>query len=196
MVLDPLFLMIILFAVLLGFVMILFVPSLLEIKRPKDKGPRKIVKWTLNKLNVSSSAQTLSGDIIKIPYDICFPSGFEMEINVVVKGNLTIEDKCHFHKSLKGKRDVTIGNDVIIDGNVVADGDVSVGDGTVIGGSIDASGDVKIGEKVFVRLAVVSDGNVELFENSEVLKNISAQGTIRVLKQPRLGFPSTIEDIG
>jgi bifunctional N-acetylglucosamine-1-phosphate-uridyltransferase/glucosamine-1-phosphate-acetyltransferase GlmU-like protein len=188
--------MVVLLLVLLGFVMILFVPSLLEMKRPKDKGPRKIVKETLGKLNALSNVRALEGDLIKISGDVCFPSGFEMEENIVIEGSLTVGDRCHFHKSVKAGGDAHIGSDVIIDGNLVVDGGVDVGDGTVIGGSIDARSDAKLGEKVVVRFSLVSGGNVELFENSEVAKNILAQGVIKVLKQPRLGFPSTVEDIG
>jgi len=196
MFLDPLVLMVVLLLVSFGFVLILFVPSLLEIKRPRDRGPRKIVKASLNKLSVLADVHASDGDIIKISGDVCFPSGFEVEENVVVVGSLAVGDRCHFHKSVKAKGDVQVGSDVVIDGNVVADGGVSVGDGTVIGGSIEARGDVKLDERVFVRLSVVSGGNVELFESSEVKNNILAQGVIRVLKQPRLEFLSNIEDIG
>jgi len=196
MFLDPLFLMVVLLLVSFGFVLILFFPSLLEIKKPKDRGPRKIVEESLNKLSDLVDVQTSDGNIVKISGDICFLSGFEVEENVVVEGSLAVGDRCHFHKSVKAKGDVQIGNDVVIDGNLVADGDVSVWDGTVIGGAIDARGDVKLSERVSVRLSVVSGGNVELFESSEVKNNILALGVIRVLKQPRLDFPSTVEDIG
>jgi predicted acyltransferase (DUF342 family) len=193
--LDPLVLLVLLLLASLGFIVILLVPSLLEVKKPKDRGPRKIVKATLNKL-AGADVRVLNGDVIKISDDVCFPSGFEVEENVVVNGSLTVGDRCYFHKSLKAEGNVKIGCDVVFGGNLVADGSVDIGDGTVIGGSIDATGDVKLGEKVFVRLSVVSGGNVELYENSEVKKIIVTHGMIRVLEQPRLECLSALEDVG
>jgi len=194
--LDPWVLMVVLFLFSFGFVIALFLPSLLEIKRPRDRGPRKIVKATLNKLSAVADVRVLGGDIIKISGDVSFPSGFEVEENVVVEGGLTVGDRCHFHKSVKALGDVDVGSDVVVGGSLVADGSVDVGDGTVIGGSIDARGDVRLGERVFVGLSVVSGGDVELFESSEVEKNVLARGVVRVLRFPRFEFLSVIEDIG
>jgi hypothetical protein len=51
---------------------------------------------------------------------------------------------------------------------------------------------------VFVGGAVVSGGDVELFENCEVVGAVLAgeRGAVRVLKVPRIEFPSAVEDLG
>jgi len=196
MIFDPYVLLVLSLLGLLGFVVILFVPSLSEFKRPRDKGPRRVLRRTLHKLNVWADERALGVDLLKISGDVSFPPGFELEEDVVVEGSLTVGDRCHFHRCVKAKGDVDVGSDVVIGGNLVAGGSVYTEDGTVIGGSIEARDNVKLGERVFVRLSVVSGGNVELFENSEVEKNILAQGVIRVIKHPRLEFLSAMEDIG
>ncbi len=81
---------------------------------------------------------------------------------------------------------------MVVNGNLVAGGDFSVGQGTIMGGSIDGRRNVKLNEKFTVGFALVSGGNVEMFESSEVAKNIYAQGVIKVLKQPKIGFPSSV----
>ena len=47
-------------------------------------------------------------------------------------------------------------------------------------------------------ITVVDGGDVELFENCEVVGGVMAgeRGTVRVLKVPRIEFPSAIEDVG
>jgi len=192
---DALFLLLVLLFVLVGFVFVLFVPSLWEIKKPRDKGPRRVKDVTLEKLGVK--VRRLSGDFVRLLSDLSLPDGFEFEENVVAEGCLYVGDRCHFGKSLKVLGDVAVGFGVVIDENLVVEGNVNVLDEVVIGGSVDARGDVRLGEKVFVGGSVVSGGYVELFENCEVVAGVfPSRGAVRVLKVPKIEFPSAIEDMG
>lgn len=193
---DALILLLGLLSVLAGFVFVLFVPSLWEIRKPRDKGPRKVKDATLEKLGVK--VRRFSGDFIRLIGDLSLPDGFEFDDNLVVEGVLRVGDRCHFSKSVKVLDDVAVGYGVVIDGNLVVGKNVNVLDDVVIGGSVDAGGDVRLGEKVFVGGAVVSSGGVELFENCEVVGGVMAgeHGAVRVLKVPRIEFPSAIEDVG
>ena len=193
---DALVLLLGLLFVLAGFIFVLFVPSLWEIRKPRDKGPRKVKDATLERLGVK--VRRLSGDFVRLKGDLTLPEGFEFEENVVVEGCLRVGDRCHFGKSLKVLDDVVVGFGVVVDGNLVVEGDVSVLDDVVIGGSVDARGNVRLGEKVYVGGSVVSGGSVELFENCEVVDGVMAgeRGAVRVLKVPKVEFPSAIEDVG
>lgn len=193
---DALVLLLILLFVLAGFVFVLFVPSLWEIRSPRDKGPRRVRDATLERLGVK--VRRLSGDFVRLLGDLQLPDDFEMEENVVVEGCLTVGDRCHFRRSLKVLGDVTIGCGVVIDENLVVEGNANIQDEAVIGGSVDARGDVRLGDRVFVGGSVVSGGDVELFENCEVVGGVLAgRGAVRVfLKVPRLEFPSEIVDVG
>jgi len=192
---DALILLLGLLSVLVGFVFVLFVPSLWEIWKPRDKGPRRVKDATLEKLGVK--VRRLSGDCVRLLGDFSVPDGFEFEENVIVEGCLCVGDRCHFGKSLKVLGDVAVGCGVVVDGNLVVEGNVNVMDEVVIGGSVDACGDVRLGEKVFVGGSVVSGGDVELFENCEVVGGVlTGRGAVRVLRVPRIEFPSAIEDVG
>ncbi len=193
---DALILLLSFLLVFVGFVFVLFVPSLLEARKPKDKGPRKIRDATLERLGVK--VRRLNDDVIRLQGDLGLPNDYEFDENVVVEGCLTVGDRCHFCRGLKVLGNVTVGNGVVVDENLVAEGDVNIMDEALIGGSINASGNVKLGEKVFVRGSVVSGGNVELFENCEIVGGVlvGKQGTIRVLKGPTFEYPSSIEDLG
>ena len=193
---DAFVLLLTLLLVFVGFVFVLFVPSFLEVRKPKDKGPRRVRDSTLDRLGVK--VQRLSDNGLRLRGDLKLPSGLEFEENVIVEGSATISARCHFGKGLKIQGDVTVGNGVVIDENLIVDGDVNVLDEAIIGGSISAAGKVKLGEKVYVGGSVVSDGNVELFENSEVVGGILSgkYGTIKVKKVLGVEFPASIDDVG
>jgi len=192
---DALVLLLVLLFLLVGFVFVLFVPSLWEIRKPRDKGPRRVRDATLKRLGVK--VRRLNGDFVRLLGDVCLPDCYEFDENVVVEGCLTVGDRCHFGRSLKVLGDVTVGCGVVVDENLMVEGDLNILDEVVVGGSVDARGDVRLGEKVFVGGSVVSGGDVELFENCEVVGGVfPGRGVVRVLRVPKLEFPSAVEDVG
>lgn len=193
---DALILLVSLLLILIGFVVVLFIPSLIETVKPSDKGPRVVKDSTLEQFGVK--VHRLNGDVLRVKGDLKLPNHFEFKENLVVKGNLAAGDCCHFGESLKVLGNLILGNSVVIGGNLVADGDVNISDEAAIDGSISAGGCVKLGEKVFVRGSVVAGGDVELFENCEVVGGVLSgkQGAVRVLKVPSVELPSAIDDVG
>ena len=226
MTLDPLLLMTLLLTAALGFAVMVFSPLIIELRKPKDKGPRRIPKTplerrlrsigkkpasiSLNETECSGHSRNLQDalneagvkttrigrDTLRIFGDFAFLPRFEVSDNVVVDGALKIGDGCVFHRSVKAKGNVFIGNRVVIKGNLLSEGDVTVLDEVVVGGSVHSEGSVTLGENVFVASSVVAVGNVELYENSEVKNNILTRGAIKVLRHPRVELPSSIDDIG
>lgn len=224
--LDPLQLLTLLLTAVLVFAVMVFSPLIIELKRPKDKGPRKIPKMPLDKrlrrtgktpasispnetersdlsrnlqdaLNEAGVKTTrIGGDTVRIFGDFIFPPHSEVSENVVIEGALKIGDQCVFHRSVKAKGNVFVGNRVVIKGNLLSKGDVTLLDEVVIGGSVHSEGSVTIGENDFVSLSVVAVGNVELYENSEVKNNILTRGAIKVLRSPRVDLPPSIDEIG
>ena len=226
MILDPLLLMIFLLIAAFGFAVLVFSPLIIELKKPRDKGPRRIPKTplereirsigrkpaniSLNPAECSDHARNLQHmlseagvkstrigrDTLRIFSDIAFAPHSEILDNVVVEGALRVGDNCVFYRSVKARGNAFIGNRVVIKGNLVSEEDVTILDDVVVGGSVHSEGSVTIGENVFVALSVVAVGNVELFENSEVKRNILTRGVIKVLRHPRVDMPSSIDEIG
>lgn len=226
MILDPLLLIILLLIAALGFAVLVFSPFLIELKRPRDKGPRRILKMPLegrirsigkmptaaksDEAEYSSrggniqevldkagvKAVRIGRDTLRILGDVSFLSRAEVSDNIVVEGSLKVGDDCVFHRSVKAKGNVFIGNRVVIKGNLLSEENVTMLDEVLIGGSVHSEGSVTIGEKAYVSLSVVAVGDVTLFENSEVQNNILTRGAIKVLKYPKVDLPPSIDEIG
>jgi len=225
MILDPFLLMTILLIAAFGFIGLVLSPLIIELRKPKDKGPRKIPRMPLEKrlrtrktpangnpdetkpTSHSTNLQEtldetgvksirIGKDTVRIFGDFVFPPRSEVQDNVVIEGAVKIGDHCVFHQSVKAKGNASVGNRVVIKGNLVSNGDVKLLDEVVIGGSLHSDGSVTIGEKVFVSLSVVAIGDVELFENSEVKNNILTRGAIKVLRCPKVDLPSSLDEIG
>jgi len=225
MILDPSLLMTVLLIAVFGFIGLIFSPLIIELRKPKDKGPRKILRMPLEKRLRTSKTPTntspdeteatgdsknlqealneagvksirIGKDTVRIFGDFVFPPRSEVQDNVVIEGAVKIGDHCVFHQSVKAKGNAFVGNRVVIKGNLVSNGDVALLDEVVIGGSVHSDGSVTIGEKVFVSSSVVAIGDVKLYENSEVKNNILTRGAIRVLRPPKVDLPSSIDEIG
>jgi len=224
--LDPFLLMSLLLIAALAFVVLVFSPLIIELKKPRDKGPRRILKipferrirsspkkpvtigrnLAANSSNVKNledilneaglKATRIGKDTTRIFGDVVFAPHFEVTDNIVVEGALSISDLCVVHRSIKAKGNLAVGNGVVVKGNLVSEGNVTILDDAVIGGSVHSEGSVRIGENVFIALSVVALGDVELYENSEVKKNILTRGVIKVLPHPRVDLPSTLDKIG
>jgi len=198
--------LILLILALFGFAVFLFLPSILELKRPRNRGPRRILESEREKgpqIKVDSAQlpllvkecipeslqrtlMSLNGkkiskigtDTIKIIGDVEFPSEIEILENVVVEGCLTIGDKCRFHSGVQASEDVKIGCDVIVEKDLVSGKDVIIDRNTVINGSLNAKGSVYLGSNVLVGVSLFSGGNVELGPGARVAKNIVSSGFI------------------
>lgn len=218
--LDSFLLMLLMVILSLGGVILLFLPSIIEIRKPRDKGPRKILRKPLREslrctpliltsqqdstysrsfsqvvLKTGVRAQRIGNNTIRIFGDVTLPPKHEFSDNVVVHGALTVGDYCVFHGSIKAEGNVSIGNCVVISGNLVSKLNVEIMDDAIVAGSLHADGSVRLGERVFVGSAVVAGADVELYENSEVKRNILTNGVIRMLRSPRVDWSSALEDI-
>lgn len=191
-----------------GLTLFLFLPSILELKRPRNHGPRRIlennevkgvqkvdlmellelpliikehVPESLQQTMVSLDGKKISkigADTVKIVGDVEIPSEIEILENIVVEGRLTIGDKCRFYGNVQASEDVKIGCDVVLEKNLVSGEDVSIDRNTVINGSLNAKGSVYLGQNAQVGLSLFSGGNVELSQGAKVAKNIVSSGFI------------------
>jgi len=145
-------LLVLLIMALCGFTVFLFLPSILELKRPRNHGPRRILKDQIKGID----ATVIGAPRLEIPF---FAKGYIPE-------NLqqTI-------MSLDGKKISKIDADT-------TKIDISVGKNTVINGSLNAKGSVQLGPNALVRLSLFSGRNVELSQGAKVTKNIISGGFI------------------
>ena len=201
-------LLILLILALGGFTVFLFLPAILELKQPRNHGPRRILESereknlqkvdsmelleppllvkeyipeSLQRILTSLNGKKISKigkDTIEIIGDVELPSGIEVLENIVIEGCLTIRDECRFHGSVQASEDVIIGCNVIVEKDLVSGKDVIIDRETVINGSLNAKGSVHLGPNALVGLSLTSGGNVELCEGSRVAKNIFSHGFV------------------
>lgn len=208
MTLEIPWLVILLILALCGFAVFLFLPSILELKRPRNHGPRRILEddkekgiqkvdlaellelplivrehipESLQQTIVSLNGKKISkigADTVKIVGDVEIPSEIEILENIVVEGRLTIGDKCRFNGNVQASEGVKIGCDAVLEKNLVSGKDVSIGRSTMVNGSLNAKGSVYLGPNALVGLSLFSGGNVELDQGAKVAKNIISSGFI------------------
>lgn len=219
MYIDPLHLWLLLVAAASGFAAFSFLPSMLEVLRPRDRGPRKILKKPLHerirRSPVLGSVPNLKGDVelskdlkaalkdaglrsqcigkgtVRVLGSIKFKSHAEIFETLIVNGNMFVGDHCTFHGSVKSYGDMSVGSFDVVKGNLLSDRDIEIGDDAVVAGSVHAGGSVRIGERVYVGRTVVAGGTVELFENSEV-RNVLTRGSVKVRPSLELDLPSSM----
>jgi hypothetical protein len=97
----------------------------------------------------------IDDNVTTVDGDVEIPSGTNINKDLVVKGSLKIGDNCRGHAKLKAFKDITIGADTIIDGDLISGGNIFVGPRSLINGVVEASGVFEI-EKDAVVEAVFS----------------------------------------
>lgn len=203
---NPTLLLLLLILTLLGLIFLLLAPTILEMRRPKDKGPRKIGEGAIRKLyntydhqqakfskqNLPKSLlhilRELEGkkisaigvDAVKITGDVKFPLDSEVPKSIVIEGSLIMGERCLFGGSVKASKSITVGNEVIVKGDLVTDENAYIWADVMIKGSVHARGFVRLGKNTFVGGSVVAGGNVELHQNARVAENILSGGEILV----------------
>lgn len=222
---GPFLLMILLLAAVFSLTALFLSPAIIELKKPKDKGPRRIRKTSLERRimkvgrepfivkldpkepsdgdadlknaldEAGEKAACIGSDALHIFGSHIFPSHSVLSVDIVVEGCLKIGDDCVFHRSVKARDRVLVGNRVTIEGNLVSEKDVTILDDVVIGGSVHSEGSVTIGEKTFVALSVVAVGDVEVGENSEIIGGVFTRGAVKGPRQARVELPSSINEI-
>lgn len=161
------------------FVLILFLPTIIEHFRPEDVG-RKIPEATIKrfeetptsapieeeveegpaKMFVPSMPESGGSKVLKIKGDFVIEPDSEIFEDVVAEGELKIGDRSRCHGDMKGLKGITVGNRVLIAGNVISGGPTRVGNNSAIQGILDSVGDIYLGKNAFVGLSLVTSGTV------------------------------------
>ncbi len=82
--------------------------------------------------------------------DVEIPSGTNIDKTLVIKGTLRIGSSCRARGKLKVLKDVIVGADTIIDGDIVSGGNIYVGPRSLIAGAVKAAGLFEIEENAVV----------------------------------------------
>ncbi len=199
--------------ILAAFMVIPFIPSVVEYFRRKDKGPRVVPDTTIVKeipdLEERAVAEALpfleqsriesrvkvAGDFVRIVGDVSVPDHTEVNVPLVVHGNLTLGKSCKILGSVKATRDLEIGAGSAIMGHCISGGDVVVGPSARVEGVVDAVGDIVLHRKAFIG-AASADKSVRLEPGSIVGKKLSAEELVVSEAPPVPLAPASAEEEG
>jgi len=179
-------LLILLILALCGFTIFLFLPAILELKRPRNHGPQRILK---NDGERGTQIKLDSAEPLELPI-------FAREY---------IPESLHQTMvSLSGKRISKIGTDTIkiIGGakfpseieileNIVVEGCLTIGDECHFHGSVQASEDVKIGCNVIVEKDLLAGKDVIVGKNTVINRSINAKGSVYLGQNAFVGLSLT-----
>ena len=161
---------------------IFLVPTMIELLRRRDKGPREIPEMTIygEKAELDSIRMlAFSEDYpqTNVSNDMIFPNGIEVPRDIIVNGRLTIGSNCHVRGTLKASGSISIGEATIIDGSVLSRGEIIVRRNCRIAGVIVSIQDIILGDNVTVE-AVSTEKIVKLGLGVKVNKRISGTAIV------------------
>jgi len=180
----------VLLVILIGFMIVPFIPAVSEYFRRRDKGPRRILDTTIideaedleessasdlpyiEQSRVDARVKTI-GDFVRVVGDVSIPDETEVNSPIVIHGNLSLGAHCKIHGTIKATKNLNIGEHNIIMGHCISGGNVEVGPHTRVEGIVDAVGDIIIRENAFVGGAS-AEKSIKIRPGATVAKKLSA----------------------
>ena len=176
--------------ILLPFILLgaLFTPTVFEIFKRKDKGPKEIPEQTTyeEKPDVDTSLLerarekarvNVSGEVMRITGDASIPGNTEINNHLVVQGKLKVGKKCHIIGSVKAFGDVEIGEASVVEGHVLSEGTIVIRRDCIIKGIVDSLKDIVIEENAVVE-AVSTEKTVKIGSNAKINRRILSGSSI------------------
>lgn len=176
------------------------IPALVEIVKPKDKGPRDIPEQSTYEEKPDVDVPRLerargearvkaTGQVIRVTGDVSTPDGTEIDNHLVVQGNVRLGKKCHVYGSVKANGNIEIGESSIIEGHVLSEGRITIGRNCIVKGVVDSTKDIELQENAVVE-AASTEKNVRLAPGAKVNRRILAGASITAsLEQLQVSTP-------
>ena len=168
-------LLIMLIAALCGFTIFLFLPAILELKRPKNHGPRRILEKN-GKRKTQIRVDPVEPFELPVFAKEYIPESLQRTL-------MSLNDKKISKMStdtVKIVGDVEFPSEIEILENIMVEGRLTIGDECHFHGNIQASEDVKIGCNVIVERDLVSRKDVIINRNTVVKGSLNAKGSVHL----------------
>lgn len=114
--------------------------------------------------------------------DVEIPPGTTVDETLVVKGTFKSSESCRLVRAVKALKNIEIGVDNKVEGNLISGGKVTIGPNCVVKGSIESDGDVEIGDNVIVEERLISKSLVTVSDGTQFLQGINAAKGFSVTK--------------
>ncbi len=169
--------------------MALAVPLLMEVRKGKDTGPRKVPQSTLKAPR--TRRQTSRGGhpvqdpkampgLTRVGMDLGILEGTEMEGNVVTQGRLGLAPRSTLRGSGKAKKGIHIGERARVLGNLITAAGVKLGRRSYVEGLVYAKGNVVLMPGAVVK-GIYTEGRVDVHPGAEILEDVIAEGGVHLV---------------
>jgi len=178
----------------LALLIIPFIPTIIEIFKRKDTGPREVPEQTtyeeppelenISRLERSrgDARAKVTGDVIRITGNVSIPDETVINNHLMVQGNLKIGKNTHVQGSIKAFGDIELGESSIVEGHVLSEGKVTVGRCCVVKGIVDSLKDIILEENAVVE-AVSTEKTVKVGPNAKINRRILSGASIVTFPQ-------------
>ncbi|MFQ5908665.1 MAG: polymer-forming cytoskeletal protein [Thermoplasmata archaeon] len=176
---------------LLGLVLpvALTVPLLMEVRRGRDSGPRKVPASTLKRPRRPRRAsrrgqkaedpKSVPG-LTRVGMDLGILEGTEMEGNVVTEGRLGLAPHATLRGSGKARKGIHVGEGAKVFGNLITAGEVRLGRLSYVQGLVYANGNVLLLPGAVVK-GIYTEGRVDVHPGAEILEDVIAAGGVHLV---------------
>ncbi len=167
----------------------LALPLLMEVRRGKDTGPRKVPSSTLKPPRTRRHTSR-RGDPVQDPkpmpgltrvsMDLGILEGTEMEGNVVTQGRLGLAPRATLRGSGKAKKGIHLGEGARVLGNLITAAGVKLGRHSYVEGLVYAKGNVVLMPGAVVK-GIYTEGRVDVHPGAEILEDVIAAGGVHLV---------------
>jgi len=171
---------------LCGFIVLLFLPSILELKRPKNHGPRRILEGSEEG---SAQIKVDSAELLGLPTFVkeYIPENLQRTL-VGLNGKKISKIGTD---TIKIIGDVEFPSEIEVLENIVVEGCLTIGDECHFHGSVQASEDVTIACNVIVEKDLVSGKDVSMDRNTVINGSVNARGSVHLGQNTFVGLSLT-----
>ncbi|MFQ6087007.1 MAG: hypothetical protein ACE5OV_03195 [Candidatus Bathyarchaeia archaeon] len=180
---NPTMLLLLLILTLLGLILLLLAPTIFEIRKPENKGPRKITESTTRKPDehgsqqAQSSRQSLTLSRQNLPKNL-------RDVLIELEGK---EVSAIGVDAVRIIGDVKLPSNIEVQKSIVVEGFFTIGERCLFGGSVKASKDITVGNEVIVKGDLVTDGNAYIGADVMIEGSVHAQGSVKLGKDTFVG---------
>jgi predicted acyltransferase (DUF342 family) len=168
------------------FIAVFFLPALLELKKPKDAGPRKIPEIATERIPrrtpESAEASKLSQVVKEYVPESLIHALNNLEGKEILKTRVD---------TIRLVGEIKLPSDIEMRENLVVDGSLKIGNGCHFRRSVKVSKDVQIGNDVVIQENLIAGGSVKLGNGSVVNGLVDSGGSVLLGRNVAIGLSLT-----
>jgi NDP-sugar pyrophosphorylase family protein len=163
---------------LLILITLLLTPAIIELRKPRDKGPRRIlhdITKTQNEQNSEERDSSWSQAFLRE----ALPKNLQQILTEFKGKKISVIGV----NTVKIFGDMKFPSEIEVEKSLVVEGFLILGERCLFGGSLKASENVSVGSKVVIKGDLITDGNAYIGNDVTIKGSVHAKNSVRVGKK-------------